>query len=46
MLKVINVVGARPNFMKVAPLVEAMRRRASEFARRPAHGAALRRADE
>jgi UDP-N-acetylglucosamine 2-epimerase (non-hydrolysing) len=32
MLKVINVVGARPNFMKVAPLVEAMRRRAGEFA--------------
>ena len=32
MLKVINVVGARPNFMKVAPIVEAMRRRAQEFA--------------
>ncbi|MDT5268255.1 MAG: hypothetical protein QOH49_441 [Acidobacteriota bacterium] len=32
MLKVINVVGARPNFMKVAPVVEAMRGRASEFA--------------
>ncbi len=32
MLKVINVVGARPNFMKVAPIVEAMRQRASEFA--------------
>src|ERR671927_18525 len=31
MLKVINVVGARPNFMKVAPVVEAMRRRPSEF---------------
>jgi UDP-N-acetylglucosamine 2-epimerase (non-hydrolysing) len=30
-LKVINVVGARPNFMKVAPVVEAMRRRAREF---------------
>jgi UDP-N-acetylglucosamine 2-epimerase (non-hydrolysing) len=30
-LKVINVVGARPNFMKVAPIVEAMRRRAREF---------------
>ena len=25
MLKVINVVGARPNFMKVAPIVEAMK---------------------
>src|ERR1044072_7961530 len=32
MLKVINVVGARPNFMKVAPVVEAMGRRVSEFA--------------
>src|SRR5207253_2002270 len=32
MLKVINVVGARPNFMKVAPIVEAMRRRAYAFA--------------
>ncbi|HVF41666.1 MAG TPA: UDP-N-acetylglucosamine 2-epimerase (non-hydrolyzing) [Pyrinomonadaceae bacterium] len=32
MLKVINVVGARPNFMKVAPVVEAMGRRGSEFA--------------
>jgi UDP-N-acetylglucosamine 2-epimerase (non-hydrolysing) len=31
MLKVINVVGARPNFMKVAPVVEAMRRRGAEF---------------
>jgi UDP-N-acetylglucosamine 2-epimerase (non-hydrolysing) len=32
MLKVINVVGARPNFMKVAPIVEAMRQRGAEFA--------------
>lgn len=32
MLKVINVVGARPNFMKVAPIVEAMKRRKHEFA--------------
>ena len=31
MLKVISVVGARPNFMKVAPLVEAMKRREREF---------------
>jgi UDP-N-acetylglucosamine 2-epimerase (non-hydrolysing) len=31
MLKVINVVGARPNFMKVAPIVAAMKRRSSEF---------------
>lgn len=32
MLKVINVVGARPNYMKVAPIVEAMKRREREFA--------------
>ncbi|MCA1633274.1 MAG: UDP-N-acetylglucosamine 2-epimerase (non-hydrolyzing) [Acidobacteria bacterium] len=32
MIKVINVVGARPNFMKVAPVVEAMGRRGLEFA--------------
>src|SRR5918993_3491838 len=32
MLKVINVVGARPNFMKAAPVVEAMGRRGREFA--------------
>ena len=32
MLKVINVVGARPNFMKVAPIVKAMERRATQFA--------------
>ncbi len=31
MLKVINVAGARPNFMKVAPIVAAMRRRSDEF---------------
>ena len=30
-MKVLNVVGARPNFMKVAPIVEAMKRRAGEF---------------
>ena len=29
MLKIINVAGARPNFMKVAPIVTAMNRRAS-----------------
>src|SRR3954470_10209791 len=27
MLKVINVVGARPNFMKMAPIIDAMRKR-------------------
>src|SRR4030095_6234864 len=31
MIKVINVVAARPNFMKVAPIVEAMKRREREF---------------
>ena len=31
MLKVINVVGARPNFMKVAPMVAAMKKRPTEF---------------
>jgi UDP-N-acetylglucosamine 2-epimerase (non-hydrolysing) len=31
MLKIINVVGARPNFMKVAPIVAAMRRRPDVF---------------
>ena len=31
MLKVINVVGARPNFMKVAPIMAAMKRREREF---------------
>jgi UDP-N-acetylglucosamine 2-epimerase (non-hydrolysing) len=31
MLKVINVAGARPNFIKVAPIVAAMKRRHAEF---------------
>ena len=31
MLKVINVVGARPNFMKVAPIVAAMKTRLTKF---------------
>lgn len=31
MLKIINVAGARPNFMKVAPIVAAMKRRPAEF---------------
>ena len=32
MLKILNIVGARPNFMKVAPIVREMRRRENEFA--------------
>ncbi len=31
MLKVINVVGARPNFMKMAPIIEAMNRSPEQF---------------
>ena len=31
MRKILNVVGARPNFMKVAPIVAAMKRREHEF---------------
>ena len=31
MLKVLNIVGARPNFMKIAPIVREMRRREAEF---------------
>ena len=31
MLRIINVVGARPNFMKIAPVIEEMRRRSSRI---------------
>jgi UDP-N-acetylglucosamine 2-epimerase (non-hydrolysing) len=31
MLRVINVVGARPNFMKMAPIIEAMQRYPKQF---------------
>jgi UDP-N-acetylglucosamine 2-epimerase len=31
MLKVINVVGARPNFMKMAPIIEAMQKYPDRF---------------
>ncbi len=32
MMKIINVVGARPNFMKVAPIVAELKRHPQEFA--------------
>lgn len=31
MIKVLNIVGARPNFMKIAPIVREMRRRENDF---------------
>ncbi len=31
MLKILNIVGARPNFMKIAPIVREMKRRSDEF---------------
>ena len=31
MLTILNIVGARPNFMKIAPIVREMKRRESEF---------------
>jgi UDP-N-acetylglucosamine 2-epimerase (non-hydrolysing) len=31
MLKILNIVGARPNFMKIAPIYAEMKRRNSEF---------------
>lgn len=31
MLKILNIVGARPNFMKIAPIVREMRRRENKF---------------
>jgi len=31
MLKILNIVGARPNFMKIAPIVREMRRRENDF---------------
>jgi UDP-N-acetylglucosamine 2-epimerase (non-hydrolysing) len=32
MVKILNVVGARPNFMKMAPIIAEMNRRGDEFA--------------
>jgi UDP-N-acetylglucosamine 2-epimerase (non-hydrolysing) len=31
MIKVLNIVGARPNFMKIAPIIKEMKRREHEF---------------
>jgi UDP-N-acetylglucosamine 2-epimerase (non-hydrolysing) len=31
MLKILNIVGARPNFTKIAPIVREMKRRANDF---------------
>ena len=31
MLKILSIVGARPNFMKIAPIVREMKRRGGEF---------------
>ncbi len=31
MLKILNIVGARPNFMKIAPIVREMKRRSDKF---------------
>lgn len=31
MLKILNIVGARPNFMKIAPIVREMKRRQKDF---------------
>src|SRR2546425_1012080 len=31
MLRIINVVGARPNFMKIAPVIDEMRRRSARI---------------
>ncbi|MGA9769965.1 MAG: UDP-N-acetylglucosamine 2-epimerase (non-hydrolyzing) [Blastocatellia bacterium] len=31
MLRIVNVVGARPNFMKIAPVIDEMRRRADRI---------------
>jgi len=31
MQKILNIVGARPNFMKMAPLIAAVQRRSGEI---------------
>lgn len=37
MIKILNVVGARPNFMKMAPLIEAMGRHPDQICHRLVH---------
>lgn len=36
-MKILNVVGARPNFMKVAPIIKALERRGGEFSQLLVH---------
>ncbi len=36
-MKILNVVGARPNFMKMAPIIEALNRRSDVFAHKLVH---------
>jgi UDP-N-acetylglucosamine 2-epimerase (non-hydrolysing) len=46
-MKIINVVGARPNFMKMAPIIEAMNHYPERFDHLLVHtGQALRCEDE
>src|SRR5262245_50142703 len=37
MVKILNVVGARPNFMKMAPIIAAINRRSSEISQTLVH---------
>src|SRR5262245_66206812 len=37
MVKILNVVGARPNFMKMAPIITAIKRRSSEISQTLVH---------
>ena len=37
MVKILNVVGARPNFMKMAPIIAAINRRPNEISQTLVH---------